>query len=224
MAQVIVFDVNETLLDLAALDDLFSEILGSAGTRQAWFQQVLRSALVTTVVGEYCNYSEIAVAAIESIAARRGIELRDDDCDRVLEGMLHLPPHSDVVAGLDQLRVAGFKLATLSNMVEPVSRKQLSNAGLIDYFEAVLSADAVRTLKPAADPYRYATKKLGIPIRDMRLVAAHSWDIAGALKAGSKGAFVTRSGDVLDPLFPPPDIVGKDVSEFAVKIIEKDLP
>ena len=95
MARVCLFDVNETLLDLAALDPHFERVFGDAGVRRAWFLQLLQSALV----------------------------------------------------------------------------------------------------------------------------AAHSWDVAGALRAGCAAAFVARPGMVLDPLVERPDVVGGDLREVADRIL-----
>jgi len=95
----------------------------------------------------------------------------------------------------------------------------MQNAGLIDLFEHVLSADEVKRLKPAAEPYRMAAERFGVPISEVRLVAAHAWDIAGAMSMGCKAAFVARPGMVLDPLHAQPDIVGRDLREVATKII-----
>ena len=49
MARVIVFDVNETLLDLRGLDPHFARAFGAAEIREEWFSQVVRSGLVATV-------------------------------------------------------------------------------------------------------------------------------------------------------------------------------
>ena len=43
------------------------------------------------------------------------------------------------------------------------------------------------------------------------MVAGHDWDIAGAMRAGCRGAYVTRPGMVLNPLYPRPDIVANDL-------------
>jgi 2-haloacid dehalogenase len=51
-------------------------------------------------------------------------------------------------------------------------------------------------------------------------VAAHAWDIAGALRVGCLAAFVARPGAVLDPLAPKPDIIGADLHEVANRILE----
>ena len=57
---------------------------------------------------------------------------------------------------------------------------ETQNSGLRDYFEQMLSADAVRRLKPAPEPYRMAAEGLGVDVGEIRLVAAHAWDVAGA--------------------------------------------
>jgi 2-haloacid dehalogenase len=41
MSRICVFDVNETLLDLRALDSHFEHVFGDATVRQAWFAQLL---------------------------------------------------------------------------------------------------------------------------------------------------------------------------------------
>jgi 2-haloacid dehalogenase len=40
--RVIVFDSNETLLDLSALDPHFARAFGDASARDVWFKQVLQ--------------------------------------------------------------------------------------------------------------------------------------------------------------------------------------
>ncbi len=53
-------------------------------------------------------------------------------------------------------------------------------------------------------------------------MAAHAWDVAGALRVGAAAAFVARPGMVLDPLAPVPDIVGSNLAEVAELIIEAE--
>jgi 2-haloacid dehalogenase len=53
-----------------------------------------------------------------------------------------------------------------------------------------------------------AAERMAVAIGDIRMIAAHTWDIAGARQAGYATAFVARPGRVLDPLALPPDIVG----------------
>lgn len=224
MPRVIVFDVNETLLDMRALDPLFTRMFGSASARQAWFNQALQSAFVTTITGEYVNFTKIWTTALEMTAARYGTPLSADDCAAVLDGMRTLPSHADVPAALERLRSAGLRLAALTNSTEEVAMMQLSNAGLAHFFENIFSADIVRRLKPAPEPYEYAAVRLNVPIGRIRMVAAHAWDIAGASRAGCAIAFLARPGMVLDPLMPRPDIIGTDMTEVVDQILATERP
>lgn len=222
MPRIYVFDVNETLLDLRALDPLFERAFGDAAVRQAWFTQLLQSAFISTITGDYKDFGTIGASALEIIATRRGVTLSQEDRTSILQGMRRLPPHPDVRDGLERLRSAGLRLSTLTNSTEQVAQAQINNAGLSEYFEHIFSADTVRRLKPAPEPYRMVAERSGVDISQIRLIAAHAWDIAGALHAGCAAAFVSRPSMVLDPLFDGPDIVGADLREIADRILERE--
>jgi 2-haloacid dehalogenase len=219
MAPVCVFDVNETLLDLAALDGEFERVFGDRGVRVAWFGQLLQSAMVSTITGRYTDFGSVGRAALEMTAAKLGVELSDDDREAVVGGMTRLPAHPEVPGALRRLGEGGLRLAALTNSTERVARAQLEHAGLIGAFEAVLSADAVRRLKPAPEPYRMAADRLGVDPGEVLLVAAHAWDVAGALRAGCQAAFVARPGKVLDPLADRPGLVVADLDELADRLL-----
>jgi len=220
MARVIVFDVNETLLDLRALDPPFDAAFGKPGVRREWFGQLLQSAFVSIITDTYSDFGTIGRAALAMIADRHRVNLTDEQRDGILGAMRKLPPHPEVRSALERLQAAGLRLAALTNSTEAVATAQLTNAGLAPLFERILSADAARRLKPAPEAYRRAAADIGVPVADLRLVAAHAWDIAGALRAGAAAAFVARPGMVLDPLADAPDVVGSDLSEVATRILE----
>jgi 2-haloacid dehalogenase len=219
MGRVQVFDVNETLLDLAAMDPHFQRIFGDPGTRVTWFTEMIQSALVATVTGAYRQFGAHAMAALEMTASQAGVELADDDKQAVAAQLRQLPAYPEVADTLRRLRDAGLRLAALTNSTEEVARAQLEHAGLIDAFELVLSADTVGRLKPAPEPYRMAAERLGVAVGQVRLIAAHAWDVAGAARAGCATAFVARPGKVLDPLVERPAIVGADLAEVADAIL-----
>ena len=220
MARVCVFDVNETLLDLGALDPHFERVFGEASARQAWFGQFLALWLTEMLTGEYTNFGTIGGGALEMVAERQGVDPSDEDKQRILGDMQELPPHPEVEDALGRLRDAGIRLAALTNSTQHVADAQIDNSGLRDYFEQVLSADTVQRLKPAPEPYRMAAESLGVEIGQVRLVAAHAWDVVGAMRAGCAAAFVARPGMVLNPLAARPDVVGADLREVAAQILE----
>lgn len=216
----VVFDVNETLLDLSGLDTVFEEVFGAAGVREAWFSQVLQSALVSVATGVHHDFRTVGRGALDMVAARRGIELDDPARDRVLAGMRRLPPHPEVPGALARLQEGGLRLATLTNSPPETSEAQLAHADLSPFFEMQLSVEGVGRLKPDAAVYRYAARELGVTPPDVRLVAAHAWDVTGALRAGCAGAFVARPGMVLDPTGETPDVVGRDLAEVVDRLLE----
>jgi 2-haloacid dehalogenase len=219
VTRVIVFDVNETLLDMGALDPHFERVFGDASARQSWFDQFLQLWLTEMVTGVYQEFGTIGSIALKMLAEARGVKISDDEVGEILGGMKEMPPHPEVEEGLSRLRDAGFRLATLTNSVREVGEAQIENSGLRDYFEQTLSADTVRRLKPAPEPYRMAAESLGVEIEEIRLVAAHGWDVVGALRAGCVAAFVARPGKALFPTAPPPDITGADLREVADRIV-----
>jgi 2-haloacid dehalogenase len=219
MGRVQLFDVNETLLDLAAMDPHFERIFGDPGVRVVWFSQMISSALVATVTGVYSPFGAHAMAALEMTAEQAGVELGEGDREAVAAQLRRLPAHPEVADALRRLGDAGLRLAALTNSTEEVARAQLEHAGLIDAFELVLSADTVHRLKPAPEPYRMAAEQLGGAVDQVRLIAAHAWDVAGAARAGCATAFVARPGKVLDPLVERPEIIGADLAEVAEAIL-----
>ena len=224
MPTVLAFDVNETLLDLAELDPVFDAVLGDAALRPQWFSTMLQLSFVGGLTGTYVDFTSAQRAALRMTAARAGRPVSDQDVDDVVGVMSRLPAHGEVPAALQQLRSAGFRLTALTNSVLDVARAQLTHAGLIGLFDAVHSADEVQALKPAAAPYRMVAERSGVPIGDVCLVAAHAWDVSGALAAGCHAVFVARSGVVPSPLGPQPDLVCADLTEVAAAVPERFRP
>jgi 2-haloacid dehalogenase len=223
MTTVIAFDVNETLLDLRALDPQFEMLFGSTALRTQWFAQMLQLSFVGGLTGQYVDFTTAQRAALRMLGERQGIALDDGTVAEMVDGMRTLPPHPEVAATLRTLAATSLRLVALTNSSAEVAHAQLTHAGLRGLFEATLSADTVRALKPAAAAYRHVAEECGVALSEVRLVAAHAWDVSGALAAGAQAAFVARPGMVLSPLGAPPDIIGADLAEVAELIIERDL-
>ena len=220
-SELLAFDVNETLLDLRALDAPFAAAFGDASLRPVWFQTMLQLAFVGGITGEYVDFTTAQHAALKMIAQRAGKTLTPEAAEMIVGGMRRLPPHPDVPDALNKLKAAGFRQVTLTNSTLEVARAQIEFAGLSDLFEETISADQVRRLKPAPEPYRLVAQRTGVPLSRVRLIAAHAWDVSGALAAGALAAFVTRPGAVPSPLGKQPDVVGRDIADVAEQLIAR---
>jgi 2-haloacid dehalogenase len=217
--RVIAFDVNETLLDLRALDPVFEELFGDASVRAQWFAQMLQVAFVGAITDRYVDFTTAQRAALDMVAQRLGATLPADAADRVGAAMRALPPHPEVPDALARLRAGGHRLAALTNSPPDVEQAQLEHAGLTGSFDAILSADTVRALKPRREPYELVARTFEVETADVTLVAAHAWDIAGALAAGCRAAFVARPGMPRGAIGPEPELEGADLAEIADRIL-----
>lgn len=216
--EVVVFDVNETLLDLRGLAPAFSAIL-PVELMTVWFTRMLHNSLVANSTGHYDSFDRQGVDALIVTAGSVGVSLSEPQAAELVAGMASLPPHPDVVPCLEMLSESGFRLATLTNSSLPVLEAQMGNAGLFDFFDELISVEEVEQFKPAPATYLYAAGRLRVPIDDMRLVAAHSWDVTGAARAGARTAYVSRGRSTPGPLSESPDIAGDDLISVAGSII-----
>jgi 2-haloacid dehalogenase len=216
---LLAFDVNETLLDLSALDEPFARAFGDASLRPAWFQLMLQLAFVGGLSGRYVDFTSAQRAALAMLAARTRVVLDEEAASEIVATMERLPAHPDVAPALRRLREAGFRQVTLTNSPLAVARAQLEFAGLHELLDGTFSADEVQALKPRPEPYRLVAERTGMQVAEVRLVAAHAWDVSGALASGARAAFIARGGAVPSPLGPQPDIVAGDLGELADRLI-----
>lgn len=216
----LVFDVNETLLDLRVLDRTFAEIFGDTSARQEWFNLLLQSAFAANSTGRYRDFRALGRSALKIVAIKRSHALSDAEIARVLEGISQLTPHPEVADSLARLSDGGFVLTALTQSPQATLEAQLTNSGLRRFFSRSFSADQVKRYKPAPEPYRFVAREMGCATADLRLVAAHGWDIEGAMSAGCMAAFVARPGQVLDPDVPQPDVIGATLAEIADRLLQ----
>ncbi|MBA2116547.1 Haloacetate dehalogenase H-2 [Planctomycetes bacterium FF15] len=218
--KLLFFDVNESLLDLAGLK---KSVGGALGGRDdllpLWFKTMLHYSLVSTVTDQYHDFGILGAAALQTVARNEGIELSESESRAAIAPIRSLPPHPDVAPALQALKEAGFRLATLTNSSNSAVADQMKNAGLTDFFEERLSVEDVQMFKPHPHTYKWATNKMNVAPEESMLVAAHGWDIAGALNAGMRGAFIDRPGAQLYPPSQVPEIIEPDLIQISKQLI-----
>ena len=210
----LIFDVKETLLDPAPPDDVVASALGAttagAGPRRAWFDQMIRSALALTAAGEYVPFGTRRGGLSAWPGRREGRARRRRTGGHAGREHPPAPAHPDVAPALATLRADGHRIVTLTNSVLEVAHDQLGASGLDDVVDAVCSADEVRRLKPAPEPYQMVLEREQTD--SATLVAAHDWDVADAAAAGLETVFVGREGRRPISAGPPPTHVVRDLS------------
>lgn len=219
MKPAIVFDVNETLLDLVPVRAWFHQRFDDHPDARTWFAELLRLSFVSSVTDHYVPFTNLATAALTTVTERSGEPISSDDISQVKSLFTQLPPHPDVVEGLTLLVESGFTLAALTNSPLPTAHAQLDNAGISRFFETIMSVEMVNRFKPHRSVYIAAAHHLDTSVSDMVMVAAHDWDIAGAMATGIDGVFIKRPGQIYSPAFPPPTMNAADIAEAASTIV-----
>jgi 2-haloacid dehalogenase len=218
---VLVFDVNETLIDIDAMAAVFEDILGYSHALREWYGQLVMYSMTLTLSGHYVDFFTLGQGVLRMLGEIQGKAVTDSDLERVRTAMLTMPAHPDVADGLAMLRDNGFRLVTLTNSPpNPDGPSPVENAGLGGYFERQFSVDARRAFKPARDVYEYACRELTVAPADCMMVAVHVWDLIGAQHAGLAGALITRPGNAPLPLdgVPQPTFVATDLRALAAQL------
>ncbi|OBI42418.1 haloacid dehalogenase type II [Mycobacterium colombiense] len=220
---VLVFDVNETLLDIESIAPLFGELFGDERMLREWFAQLVMYSMTITLAGNYVTFPVLAQGVLRMLGDIYRVDVTDHELDRLRTALLTMPAHPDAADGLAALRDNGFRLVTLTNSPpNPDGPTALQRSGLADFFEHQLSVDARTVFKPAPAVYRYVCETLEVPAGDCMMVAAHAWDTIGAQNAGFRGALITRRGNAALPVdgLPQPDIVARDLRQLAKQLNE----
>lgn len=218
---LIVFDVNETLLDLDTMEPVFARIFNDENAMRLWFANFIMYSAALTVAGCYVPFTEIGAAVMKMMADTSGISVTDADKKELTDKFSTMPPHKEVPAALRKLRAAGFRLFTLTDNLLEVQTRQLTNGGIVDLFERRFSADGVKHHKPSRQAYGYVEKELGASPSDFCLIACHTWDTLGAVAAGWEAALIKRPGNDVLGVGPQPQVVGNNLDDVADQLIRR---
>lgn len=219
---IVLFDINETVLNLRILEPKFKARFGHELFLNTWFATLLHTSTVSIVTNVKTDFAILSELTLNALASKLGIELSIEESNDILSAFANLPPHEDIKPALTKLRGAGFKVVAFSNSSQNLIKKQINNAGLNECFDEVISVEEADTFKPCFDAYQFASQKLKCDVNNMRLVATHDWDTHGALCAGLKAAYINRTRSIYNPLYRKPDINELTMEAIVEKIISTD--
>jgi 2-haloacid dehalogenase len=218
---LIVFDVNETLLDLQVIEPTFKRIFGDKVDMRLWFANLVMYSLALTAAKSYVPFTDIGAAVMKMLADTQGITLDSADSKELKERFSTMPPYPEVPGALQKLRDAGFRLFTLTNNLVEVQARQLGHGGISRFFERCFSVDSVKAYKPWPQTYAHVERELGVGPSQLCMIACHTWDTLGAVAAGWEAALIKRPGNDVLAVGPQPQIVGDDLTDVAEQLIAR---
>ena len=214
----VLFDLNGTLLDPSGI----AEPLGGGDAERRLVAEAFRDALLLTMAdtvsgGAYRPLPDYLRATLERVLRAGGRDL--GVLDAAMRRAAAMDPFPDPESALSTLLGARLHVGVLTNSTGQAADAALAAAGLRERFEMVIGSDEVQRFKPHPRVYEHAVERVSVDPGEIVLVAAHGWDVMGAMRAGLRGAWVARSERWLVPLVPEPDVRGEDLEEVARAIM-----
>ena len=197
----VAFDVIGTLYALDPVRKAFGEAGAADGTLERWLAAGLRDYFAVSHSGGYVPFKDVLADGLD-----------EDIRPRVLEAMSQLDPAPGGVEACRQLAADGWRLVTLTNASEQMTRSLLERAGIADLFQAVLSCDSISKSKPHPDVYALAAREAE---GALWMVASHPWDLGGAARAGLRTAWVRHEGARWPAYLAAPDVEAQDLAALA---------
>jgi 2-haloacid dehalogenase len=118
---IIVFDFNETLLDLETIRPTFGRIFGDPSAMRLSFAGLVTYSEALTLAGVHVPFTDIGGAVLRMLAATRNISISDADAAELSDLFASMPPHPEVATALRRLADSGFRLFTLTDNTLEIS-------------------------------------------------------------------------------------------------------
>jgi 2-haloacid dehalogenase len=205
--EVVAFDVNETLLDLAPVRAALVEVGQPEGLLGTVFARTLLTGVAAVTAGTWCRFRDAFDAALAQESDLSPAQRAD-----VVGAFGELAPHPDVEPALRRLLQAGVRVVTLSHGSPGVAEAGLERGGITPLVERTLSSEVIRAWKPSREVYLWAAGVCDVSPERMALVAAHGWDVLGAQRAGLTGAWFPRGERAYPAVYDEPHVAATDLA------------
>jgi 2-haloacid dehalogenase len=216
---VIAFDVIGTLFALEPLADRLQAVSLPPDSLRVFFAGMLRDAFALEASGTYRPFKEVAYASLAVTMTNYGVSPDQAKIERVLDGFVELPAHTDVRPAFERVRSAGVRIITLTNAAAESTQDLLARASILDFVERTISIDEIRHWKPYRDVYLHAARAGGVNPSQLGLVAAHAWDTHGAKQAGLVTGWVQRQDKEVLSVFSAPDVCGTTLTDVVDQLL-----
>lgn len=214
---IVVFDIIGTCFSLGKLRQQLIQLGAPDYALELWFSQSLRDAFAFSHAGGYQPLKEILQAQLPRTLKTFKIEPNSAQLSRIIDTFSQLELQPGAKEAFEVLTATGWQIIALTNGSEAATCQLLKSAGVEPYFSKVYSCDAIARTKPHPDVYQMIPTE---GIKNVWLVAAHAWDIAGAQLAGIKTAFVKHLEHDYLAVYPQPEIIVENLLEAAHQIID----
>lgn len=188
-----VFDAYGTLFDPHSIRTLAETLFPGHGTAlsQLWRAKQLEYSWLRTLMHRYHDFWSVTRDALIFSCRFLQIPCTESQRDSLLDAYRRLETFPEVKTALQ--RLAGRRLAILSNGSPHMLDSVVAFNGLAGSFELVLSVDSLKLYKPHPSVYQHAVERLSIPKESIAFISSNFWDVAGATSFGFQTFWLNRN-------------------------------
>jgi len=223
--KALAFDQYGTIVDMQkGLTEAVTPFLtekgwaGSPNSFVTWWRRThFENSMIDALIDRgHTPYRQIGHRAVSYVMDRCKISYTQEDVRRLVSQIETLKPFPDVVAALEKLRAAGYKLAILSNGDRDMLKAAGPHIGFA--FDHVISVQEAGTFKPHWKTYAKAEEIIGEERSSILFVANHAFDCIGAKAYGMRAAFIDRRKRPFGETPHQPDLVVGNFAELAASL------
>ncbi len=193
--KAVLFDAYGTLFDVYSIGQGADTLFPGQGQALAalWRDKQIDYTRLRTLCDRYADFWQCTGDALTYACRRLGLALSPPQHAWLMQQYTQLRTFDDVAPTLQALRGLGLPLAILSNANADMLSANVQSAGIGPLFDRLLSVDAVRKFKTAAEAYQLGPAAFGCAAADLLFVSSNGWDIAGATWFGYTTFWVNRA-------------------------------
>jgi len=184
-----------------------------------WRTRQFEYGWLRSITNRYEDFLAITGDALVYTSKALHLELTPDATQRLLDAYSHLAPWPDTIDGLRKLRASGIRIITIANFSPRMLRANAENAGMVDFFDDLVSTDANHTYKPDPRAYQLGMDRLHLAKTDVVFAAFGGWDAAGAKSFGYPTVWVNRFNGPSEELGIQPDATAHDMNDLIAFVL-----
>ncbi|MFT7531189.1 MAG: 2-haloacid dehalogenase [Gammaproteobacteria bacterium] len=210
-----VFDAYGTLFDVHSAVSRFRDLMGPDADKVSamWRTKQLEYTWLRSLMGEYKDFYSVTGDALDYALSSH--EIDNENLRRnLLDAYMTLDCYAEVPDALGRLKDDGMSLSILSNGSPIMLESAVKSAGLMDYFDCLLSVDEIGIFKPDMRVYQLACDRLNVTPAQVSFQSSNAWDACGAKCFGFQVAWINRFNQQKERLGFSADHEQKDLTDL----------
>jgi 2-haloacid dehalogenase len=213
----IAFDIYGTLINPLAVGSLLTGIIGEKAPafNALWRDKQLEYSFRKAAMKQFNHFSECTEMALRYCDQVFNTAMTTNEIADLLSAYRRLPAYDDTRVCLSKLKGNEIEIIAFSNGKKSDLIDLFRHAGIIDYFDQIVSVDEVQIFKPAPEVYHLLADRSSSDLTNTTLVSANAFDIIGAGAVGLSTIWLKRDPKmVFDPFGYTPDKTIKSLTEL----------